>query len=210
MKFVNTFITALSLLAASVAAIPTPESEATAGEVSVLEVEQQQANLPATDAEQIEALFNDISFDADEEAYYEQFQNRESEGDQSAANPLVPRANHGNNFCSPTGPESCNFWLMTSIQLAGTDYQRWWGLYSHTCAKIGGFRWSLSAMSDEYSLRSALPHTIELSITGGGFRPSGYFWYSGRRTDLGKNMYCKSCSGIAASRCCRVAFQCYE
>ncbi|CAI4214427.1 unnamed protein product [Parascedosporium putredinis] len=192
MKFVNTFITALSLLAASVAAIPTPESEATAGEVSIPEVEQQQADLPATDAEQIEALFNDISFDADEEAYYEQFQNRESEDDH------------------PTGPESCNFWLMTSIQLAGTDYQRWWGLYSHTCAKIGGFRWSLSAMSDEYTLRSALPYTIELSITGGGFRPSGYFWYSGRRTDLGKNMYCKSCSGIAASRCCRVAFRCYE
>ncbi|CAI4214670.1 unnamed protein product [Parascedosporium putredinis] len=182
MKFTTAIFTIGSLLATSTLAAPAAQSEAAVGHV-------------ASDAEQIEALFADIVVEEEGE-----------DGDnQSPASPLVPR---GNNYCSPTGAESCNFWIKTTIPIASSGYQRWWGLYSHTCAKIGGETQSLSPASESWSLTSQLPYTIELTINTGGFRPGGHFWYAGRKTSLGNAMYCEDCSGLTASNCCRVAFRC--
>lgn len=123
---------------------------------------------------------------------------------QSPTSPLLAR---GDNYCSPTGPESCNFWIGSTIPLFGSGYQRWWKLFDHSCRGIGGDDGSLP-VNGPYSLTSELPYTIELTIESGGFTPNGYFWYAGRRTNLGDNMYCESCSGLTAMRCCRVAFRC--
>ncbi|CAI4212425.1 unnamed protein product [Parascedosporium putredinis] len=188
MKFTHAILAVASLLSAPVLAAPTVQSEGLLGGEPT--ASQLSALAAHPDSEQIDALFSHITIEGEEQS-------------ESPANPLVAR---GDNYCSPTGAESCNFWIKTTIPIASSGFQRWWGLYSNSCAKIGGSASSLSVTSESWSLSSQLPYTIELTINFGGYTPGGYFWYAGRKTNLGSNMYCESCSG--ASRCCRVAFQC--
>jgi hypothetical protein len=123
---------------------------------------------------------------------------------QSFVDPLAAR---GLNQCSPTGPESCNFYL--SIAKIGSSLDpkisRSWHVYDNGCHDIGG---GTLLYLKSASLRSQLPYTIELNVDGAPWSLSGGFWYAGRYTDLG-GAYCEDCSGQYLTTCCRIAFRCH-
>lgn len=105
-------------------------------------------------------------------------------------------------LCSPTGRESCNLNIRTWIPIASAGYQRVAYVYDYSCREIG-YK-ALGATSGHHSMYSELPWTIELDVTGGGFNPTGYFWYAGRKTELSDQV----CGHHGTQRSCRVAFRC--
>lgn len=118
--------------------------------------------------------------------------------------PASPLFNRGDNFCSPTGPASCNFYITSWTDFFGSGYRRSWRVFDYACNQIGGG--SLGPGQD-HSLTSQLPFTIELHVRGGIEPRYGHFWYAGTQTSL-DGMYCEGCSDITAASCCRIAFTC--
>ncbi|PWY90932.1 hypothetical protein BO70DRAFT_392601 [Aspergillus heteromorphus CBS 117.55] len=109
-------------------------------------------------------------------------------------------------MCTPTGDGYCNLGIAT-YSPSGTFRLREVYIYDRYCKEIGTR--PLNNETGHVSVYSLLPWTVEVNVTEAGIIPGGYFWYAGRKTDLGKNMYCRNCSGLTDWECCQAAFDCH-
>ncbi|PYI19106.1 hypothetical protein BO99DRAFT_402938 [Aspergillus violaceofuscus CBS 115571] len=120
--------------------------------------------------------------------------------------PLVDIPDHFPAMCSGTGSGYCNLGIASYIPSSGTKIRQAF-VYDRYCRGLGAR--PFDSDTGKWSVYSLLPYTVELSITGGGRIPDGSFMYAGRKTDLGKKMYCRACSGLGDWECCQVAFDCH-
>ncbi|PYI08798.1 hypothetical protein BO78DRAFT_416396 [Aspergillus sclerotiicarbonarius CBS 121057] len=108
-------------------------------------------------------------------------------------------------MCSPTGANYCNLGIATYAPSGNVKLREMY-VYDRSCRGLGAT--PLSSDKGHLSVHSLLPWTVEVDVTGGGNKPDGYFWYAGRKTDLGRRMVCGECKGLRDWECCRVAFDC--
>ncbi|PYH97111.1 hypothetical protein BO71DRAFT_396538 [Aspergillus ellipticus CBS 707.79] len=109
-------------------------------------------------------------------------------------------------MCTPTGAGYCNFGIAT-YSPSGNFRLRDMYVYDRDCRGIGTR--ALDTDTGHLSVYSLLPWTVEVTVTKAGNIPEGYFWYAGRKTDLGKNLVCQSCPGLTDWVCCQAAFDCH-
>ncbi|RAL10279.1 uncharacterized protein BO97DRAFT_456394 [Aspergillus homomorphus CBS 101889] len=109
-------------------------------------------------------------------------------------------------MCSPTGSGYCNLGIASYMPSSGTKIREVF-VYDRYCRGLGAR--PFDSDTGKWTVYSLLPWTVELTVTGGGRVPDGSFMYAGRKTDLGKKMYCRECSGVGGWECCQVAFDCH-
>ncbi|PWY96531.1 hypothetical protein BO94DRAFT_592378 [Aspergillus sclerotioniger CBS 115572] len=87
--------------------------------------------------------------------------------------------------CSPTGANYCNLGIATYAPSGSVKIREMY-VYDRSCRGLGTTPFNFD--KGHLSVQSLLPWTVEVDFTGGGNKPEGYFWYAGRKTDLGRNL----------------------
>ncbi|RAL06090.1 uncharacterized protein BO80DRAFT_450846 [Aspergillus ibericus CBS 121593] len=108
-------------------------------------------------------------------------------------------------MCSPTGTNYCNLGIASYAPSGSVKFREMY-VYDRSCRGLGTT--PINSDKGHLSVHSLLPWTVEVDVTGGAGQPDGWFWYAGRKTELGKGLVCGECKGLRDWECCRVAFDC--